>query len=457
MKKSYTYLLLSTTLLLGGCVEPTPQNDSQTDLANPFTPIPLPAGSSEKDLLSQPFLPPKGAPIPIVTNTAHTTINEADKTLIAGSNRFAYKLYSQIAQEYQGKNLIISPLSWDYAMGMVAAGASPSAREELVQTMGWSATDKVGLSEYHHRLTKDLKTTGPKQSIFVTNALWVDKGSNKFLVKDYPPSLLKYFDAGMALLNLSSAEGIRYINEWIERKSYSKIKELISPDMANEHPRFILTNALYLKAPWRMPFDEAGTCAEKFFAANGEVQEVQMMHIIEAFDLAELPEARILRIPTEGYGFYLNIILPRNEKAKLTADFLAKHDPIQAFGQNWTPNSSVVRLSLPKLKIKGESIPLIDSNRPKQAQRLGLASLIKSGSLSGIMSDPDLFVGKVLQKCIVGWDESGVEAAASTAVEAALPCPLPDPVPFKVDRPFFFAISHVSSGKLLFIGQVNQV
>jgi serpin B len=74
-------------------------------------------------------------------------------------------------------------------------------------------------------------------------------------------------------------------------------------------------------------------------------------------------------------------------------------------------------------------------------------------------SDEYLYLSEVLHKTFLDLDERGTEAAAATAVmmppaSAATPCP--KPVEVKVDRPFFFAIQHSSSGACLFIGRVTD-
>ena len=58
---------------------------------------------------------------------------------------------------------------------------------------------------------------------------------------------------------------------------------------------------------------------------------------------------------------------------------------------------------------------------------------------------------------MVGWDEEGLEAAAATGVAGVFTSMVRDPEIFKADHPFFFIISHESTGKLMFIGQVNRI
>lgn len=407
-------------------------------------------------VLSRTFLPEKGEALPSIDNVEHKSIMHSDRELVAGANAFAYRLFASKVADCEKRNFILSPLSWDYAMAMIAAGASQDAREEIMKTMGWNSVDKSEVLEYHRRLARDLATTTSKQRIFLANALWINKGKENLPTRDYPSVLLEYFDAGMAVLDLSQISGIRYINDWIECKSYGKIKDLLAENIANPNLRFILTDVLYFNAPWRYPFDKGATREGIFTTADGKKQKVAMMRTRENLKLADLPEAQILRLPTEEHGFNLDIILPKNKNAELTADFLIKHDPIKIFADN-VRYFAYVDVFLPKFKFTTSTLTLLDSEKPREAECLNLGKLVRQGALIGIMNDPDLIVGKILQKSMVGWDEEGLEAAAATGVAGVFTSMVRDPEIFKADHPFFFIISHESTGKLMFIGQVNRI
>jgi serpin B len=68
-----------------------------------------------------------------------------------------------------------------------------------------------------------------------------------------------------------------------------------------------------------------------------------------------------------------------------------------------------------------------------------------------------LYVGDVLQKAMVAVQETGVEAAAATAViVAGTAIEEPAPVPVVLDRPFVMAIVDVPTGALLFLGHIED-
>ena len=72
-----------------------------------------------------------------------------------------------------------------------------------------------------------------------------------------------------------------------------------------------------------------------------------------------------------------------------------------------------------------------------------------------------LYISQVFHKTFIAVDEKGTEAAAATAVAmmaatSAMRSPPPPPIEVKVDRPFVYAIQHVSSGACLFLGRVTD-
>ena len=101
----------------------------------------------------------------------------------------------------------------------------------------------------------------------------------------------------------------------------------------------------------------------------------------------------------------------------------------------------------------------LDLVSPLKALGVKAAFTEAASDFSGIAPPPpSLFIGAILHKAFVSVDEQGTEAAAATVVQmfptSAMPGREPDPIPFHVDHPFLFAIRHVPSGAILFLGRI---
>jgi serpin B len=72
--------------------------------------------------------------------------------------------------------------------------------------------------------------------------------------------------------------------------------------------------------------------------------------------------------------------------------------------------------------------------------------------------DDYLAIREVIHKAFIAVDKYGTEAAAATAVvmmrATSMPVEQEKPLEIRADRPFAFAIQHVSSGACLFLGRV---
>lgn len=109
------------------------------------------------------------------------------------------------------------------------------------------------------------------------------------------------------------------------------------------------------------------------------------------------------------------------------------------------------QLALPKFKFSYENIlndELIDMG-------MGIA-FRPAADFSGIGGERNLLISEVKHKSFVEVNEEGTEAAAVTSVGMELTSAGPQVYVFNVDRPFLFAIREMTTGLILFIGQVND-
>lgn len=328
----------------------------------------------------------------------------------------------------------------------------------------------------------------------IANALWVERSYS--LAPAYVATIDRFYGSGAAnVLDIAGdPEGARRrINDWVEGKTERRIRDLIPSGMLSAVTRLAITNAIYFKGEWTVPFAESLTRTEPFTRGDGTLGEARMMSdptrgdasyaaftgtgeyfetptevpVREADRPPTYPDdagVQIVQLPYKGGDVAMVLLLPRSSDglpsltARLDAESLAA----------WLDRLVVrtVQTSLPKFTVESQaelSVPLkelgirrafISPDNPNGAQFPGMNP----------SEDPahQLFIGAVLHKAWVEVSERGTEAAAATAVMMAPGGAMPEqpkmipfvPV-FRADRPFLFLIRDTKSGAILFMGRVT--
>jgi serpin B len=102
------------------------------------------------------------------------------------------------------------------------------------------------------------------------------------------------------------------INNWVEKETNDKIKDLIKSGVLNHTTRLVLVNAVYFKGDWAKKFKVESTKKGEFHLANGSPVETDMMSMKSLFRIAQVPEvdATALEIPYKGDRLAMIFILP---------------------------------------------------------------------------------------------------------------------------------------------------
>jgi serpin B len=110
-----------------------------------------------------------------------------------------------------------------------------------------------------------------------------------------------------------------------------------------------------------------------------------------------------------------------------------------------------VALTMPRFTLRAQS-------QLRQALiALGMGRAFEGADFSGMIAGESTQIDEVVHEVFIEVTEEGTEAAAATAVvmtrAAAIPRP---PIVLRLDRPFLFAIRHVPTGAVLFVGRVDD-
>ncbi len=397
------------------------------------------------------------------------TTNAFADTAADSVNTFGVDLYKKL--EEPKSNLCISPYSIQAALSMAYAGAAGDTRAEMARVLHYGDNGAVhesfaGLSAALEgsaaktiKMNEDIKKHGGEPgdpvTLRVANRLF---GAKEYEFRNAFIELMKK-SYGAPLEAIDVSEPVKTsarINGWVEEQTANKIRDLVPPDAIQETTRLILVNALYFKAPWMEEFSKSST-APRPFHLDSVKADVPTMFRRDFLGYAKRDGYEAVALTYAGGEFQFLILLP--DKAGGTESLEKKLDA-KLFAENTALNASDLELYLPKFKIEPPAAHL-----GKILTELGLTSTFDippgSANFDGIAAktpEEYLFLSEVIHKTFIAVDEKGTEAAAATALlmlagSAAMPDP-PKPIEVRVDRPFLFAVQHVPTKTLLFLGKV---
>jgi serpin B len=148
------------------------------------------------------------------------------------------------------------------------------------------------------------------------------------------------------------------------------------------------------------------------------------------------------------------VALPHGDLATYEAGLAAT-----SAGLAMPTDTALVQLSVPKVSFTSPTFSLATALK---AMGMPIAFDSVNADFKGLCTDPpdgdNLFISDVLQKAMIAMQETGVEAAAATAVlvagDSAVEEPPPVPIPMIVDRPYVLSIVDIATGAVIFLGHI---
>lgn len=398
-----------------------------------------------------------------------------EQLLVQGNNEFAFDLYARLAKK--DGNIVFSPYSISTALAMTYAGARGETAKEMAKTLHFNLPDErlhQGFGELLRRVQKAEKPAN--YQLHVANALWGQQG---FAFKTEFQELLKdRYGAVLSPVDFRDPQAARHtINQWVEKQTNKKIRDLISEDALGPLTRLVLTNAIYFQDRWELPFDKTATREKPFKLSLKDEVAVPMMHQMRFFRYGDLGNAQILELPYHGAALSMLVLLPRKvdglpelEKLLTSKNFKTWREALvpsperissltaedlQALQEGRAPWTGI-DVTMPRFEVTGEY------SLAKDLEALGIKSAFSpmAADFTGMVRSTDdrLYITRVLHKATVEVDEQGTVAAAASAVAMGLPLSMPlridRTVSFRADHPFLYLIQDQRTGSILFLGRV---
>lgn len=369
-------------------------------------------------------------------------LSSVQKSLVSSNNTFSFEILKTVSEnEVENTNIMISPLSMGYALGMTVNGAKNNTLEQMLDLLGFDQS-LSDCNDYFKYLYGELVNLDPEVELSISNSIWYKEGFE--LLQSFIHVNQTYYDAKIQSLDFTDPASKDIINEWVNDVTRGKIESIIDDDISPQAVMFLI-NAIYFYGNWKYTFDASETQNENFFLANGTTILTPMMRqetdlrraYIENIGTAvELPYGR------ENYAMLL--ILPENEDSP--------NDVIQQLNDvSWNQCLSQLdtegfKIVLPKFSFEYERTLNDD------LKALGMIDAFNDlADFSGINGMGGLFISEVKHKTFIELDEEGTEAAAVTSVGIEFTSAGEE---IKFNKPFIFFIYEKSTGVILFSGKV---
>ena len=366
---------------------------------------------------------------------------------------FTADLYRQIAGDAGASNVVCSPYSVAVALGMTVQGARGATEREMLDVLHGDdaaslAAGLNGLDAALARRPRDVAVVGVPDRVELAagNALWVQAGvAYRGELLDV---LAREFGAGLRTVDYrrESEAARQAINAWVAERTRGRVPELIARGLIDELTRLTLVNALWLKAPWRVPFEPHATRPQPFHRLDGSRVDADLMceTVHAGYVAGDGWQAVVLGYA--GGELAMSVVVP---DAGRFAD-------VERSVGTWLPRvlgahtPEPVAVALPRWTSRTR-VELTEA-----LARLGMPTAFDPGraDLGGFGGDEPLCVGAVAHEGFVAVDEAGTEAAAATAVMVRAVGAVLSPRSLAADRPFLYVIHDVPTRTPLFVGRV---
>ncbi|TMB63305.1 MAG: serpin family protein [Chloroflexi bacterium] len=373
----------------------------------------------------------------------------AAKRAATGIQALALDLYRELAVERT--NLAFSPYSAASALAMTRVGAAGRTAQEMDQVLHAAQIGDVdaAFNALDLALAKRAGSYpsfgGASLDLATANRLWAQRDfhfENAFL-----DGLSAYYGAGVGVVDFVNARDAARgaINKWVSDRTKARIPELVKDGILDELTRFVLTNAIYMKAQWTRPFPKTATKAAPFRRLDGTEVSAQLMADFKSFPYAKSGEIQAIGLPYVG-GLSMVAIVP---DAGTFAAFERSMDAQRISSIVDALQFQAVDLRFPRFTFR-TAAPL----KPALTHLGMRLAFTEAADFSGISRQEHLILQNALQETFIAVDEEGTEATAATAFFGGATGGPSQWVELTVDRPFLFLVRDDETGAILFLGRV---
>lgn len=394
-------------------------------------------------------------PFTVLVPQAAWPLTDTQLSQASKMNDFAFQLLRQ--SQKSGESQVLSPLSVDYALAMVALGAEGVTRDAIVKALGYDAKDPQVLHNLMASLMAYLPSVDENVKFNLANAFYLNASRKELsLNPDYKKVLQENYKAACEAVKTDTQEGIDQINGWCSKQTDEFIPKVFDYPLSEANVCLFI-NAIYFKGDWYAPFNSAKTRERDFKQEDGTNVKVQSMFNETPLSYAESELFQAVRLPygkTDENGvamgnpssFGMTILLPC--EGKTTADILSWLTSERFADLSKEMKTSDVVISLPRFEtnVKTDLMSAFEQLKlPFNCNDLR-GMVLSNGEPRG------LSVSDAFQCARIRVDEKGTEAGAVTVINFTDGMPINNRKAFIADHPFVYLLTEEKTGTILFVG-----
>ncbi len=436
------------------------------------------------------------------------------------SQAYGLRMFQQLEKGSKDRNLVFSPLSIEFMMGIVRTGATPPVSDDIARAWGLgdlpvaemnrnlaqimksqrdgfsesggveqkelmrirdetaklleqtkslpdSSPDKTEhvqmlqkrLGDWDQRIEAS-RQTASQNRLKIANGLFVD---TRYRIKpDFAQALSDAYQADAQTLDfLASKKATATVNQWVNKNTDGRILQIV--DSLDTNTNIALLNAVAFVGQWPEKFFDKKNTKNASFKGLRESRPVPTMQQSGLEQYYEDAALQAIFLPYRGHKYAMLVILPKDETAQGLANAISQLDGA-AFARILNSARSPEQrykgaLYLPRFDIESTFDDLLPKSQAILGVALGGAQLpILTDKRTGrLLEQNDL--SAMIHKANITVDEEGTRAAAVTvaiAVGAAFQQPQYVPFEMRVDHPFIYVIVD-EAGNIAFLGSVKNL
>lgn len=362
-----------------------------------------------------------------------------------GDTAFGLNVLSALCASQPGRNEALSPVSLESGLGMAYLGAKGRTATAIAKVLHLPATGQNLASGLRARATLLASLNRPGVTFTSSNRIWADPS----LVTNpsFVAALRASYQAGLTHLPLlSKPEQARArINAAIAADTHGHITGLLPPgSIAPGAIGWVLTDALYLNAAWKYPFNHAMTGPSAFNTGTGKVTAQYMTG--QSFNVATAHGWTAVSLPYRGVRLSMLALLPpATGKPTAGSCQIPAAADIERMANDVAASHLQTDIALPKVNL-ASSEPL-----NQVLTSLGMGIAFTGGANFTGLSPQACCIGFVRHAATLDVAEKGTVASAATAVGME---PTAARIVLSFNRPYLMLLRDSLTGEPLMLAWV---